>query len=121
MMRFREYLINGTMYCTVKQAEAVLDGRDARIAKLEHQKADMHTEIDRLLGKIREVERDVERLRGTGTVDRAIEEITRYGSIDGDHHRSWLLQEVLAILSGWDNDRLKKELKAMEWEPGIPP
>jgi hypothetical protein len=71
--------------------------------------------------RIAELEREVERLRGTGIVDRAIEEITRYGSIDGDHHRSWLLQEVLAILSGWDATQRKKELKAMEWEPGIPP
>jgi hypothetical protein len=137
---------SGACFTTMHERLRVIQHRDARIADLEREIATRSADESAAAGSLLvaipepgtdaakllkvvinqrlredELKREVERLRGVGIVDRAIEEITRYGGIDGDHHRSWLLQEVLAILSGWDTERLKKELTAMEWEPGIPP
>jgi hypothetical protein len=52
---------------------------------------------------------------------KAIELITRYGGIDGAHHKDWVLQQVLSVLLQWDKEKLKEFLKEREWEPGIPP
>lgn len=37
---------------------------------------------------------------GFGRVEWALRYIADYGAIDGDHHRAWLLDQVLRILKG---------------------
>ena len=59
-------------------------------------------------------------------VNEAIELILRYGGIDGDHHKMWVLDQVLRLLADSDKDyRLLIEgyenNGEYEWDVGIPP
>lgn len=40
----------------------------------------------------------------TGTVEKALGVIDRYGGIDGAHHKMWVLDQVVRILTGDDYD-----------------
>ncbi len=52
-----------------------------------------------------------------------IDLIDRYGGIDGDHHKSWVLTQILKILLGdyyeiWAEERAKEDYP---WDEGIAP
>lgn len=47
--------------------------------------------------------------------------IAESGQFDGAHHKDWVIQQIIRIANGWDEEALQKHLKEMEWEPGIPP
>lgn len=54
--------------------------------------------------------------------------IKKYGSIDGDHHKMWVIDQVVRVLTGANYDAFIAELKAGEdgpetygWDEGIAP
>ncbi len=60
--------------------------------------------------------------------DAALAVIQRYGGIDGDHHKSWVLDCIVRELTGekyaeWvvDFERGEDGPKTFKWDPGIPP
>ena len=62
------------------------------------------------------------------TVNEAIELGLRYGCIDGDHHKMWVIDQMIRILAGGRYDALILESNkgedgpdTYEWEVGIPP
>ncbi len=64
-------------------------------------------------------------------IDGALRLIRRYGGIDGNHHKQWVLDHVVRLLLGLDNDAYAawvKETCAGEdgpdtysWDRGTPP
>jgi hypothetical protein len=58
---------------------------------------------------------------------KALELIYRYGDIDGDHHKQWVLDQVVRILSDdydtWVAHHNEGEdgPNSYEWDEGIPP
>lgn len=63
-------------------------------------------------------------------VKRALGVIFAYGSIDGDHHKAWVLDQVVRSLTGggpwydrWVRGFEKGDdgSKTYEWNKGIPP
>lgn len=55
---------------------------------------------------------------------RAISLILEYGGIDGNHHKQWLLDQVLRILAGDEYDQLileNNEGGEYGWYEGIAP
>ena len=76
---------------------------------------------------------DVRRQR-EGNVDdatriaRAIELAVRYGGIDGDHHKAWVIDQMVRVLAGDRYERIVTDAKAgedgpntYEWNEGIAP
>ena len=60
--------------------------------------------------------------------DEAIEMATKYGGIDGDHHKAWVLDQICRILLGPDYEQHVKEAcdgedgpDTYSWDEGIPP
>lgn len=58
----------------------------------------------------------------------AIELAVRYGGIDGDHHKAWVIDQMVRVLAGADYDRIVREAKAGDdgpdsygWDTGIAP
>jgi hypothetical protein len=56
-------------------------------------------------------------------IQEVLDLIDRCGGIDGDHHKQWVLDQVVRILTGdgygaWVASR---EKEGYEWEEGIPP
>jgi len=55
----------------------------------------------------------------------ALDLIEQYGSIDGGHHKQWLLDQVVRALLGPDYDDWLAEMNADPdydpWDHGIPP
>ena len=58
----------------------------------------------------------------------AIDLIVQYGGIDGDHHKAWVLDQVVRILAGDEYGRIVAEAKAgedgpdtYEWDDGVAP
>jgi hypothetical protein len=39
-------------------------------------------------------------MNAIGRCNAALEEINRYGGIEGDHHKCWVLDQVVRILTG---------------------
>lgn len=65
---------------------------------------------------------DAERL------DKAIALAVQYGGIDGDHHKRWVIDQMVRALAGPRYKQVVKEAKAGEdgpdtydWDEGIPP
>lgn len=56
-------------------------------------------------------------------IEKAIEIGIRYGQIDGDHHRLWVIDQMLRVLLGEKYDETIKEANGTEydWDVGIPP
>lgn len=59
-----------------------------------------------------------------------IELIFRFGGIGGDHHKAWVIDQVLRIVAGDKYDSLVEEMEGDpadgdyyygEWQVGIPP
>lgn len=61
-------------------------------------------------------------------INGAIDMVVRYGGIDGDHHKSWVLDQVVRVLAGDDYERIVREAcdgedgpDTYEWDVGIAP
>ncbi len=74
--------------------------------------AHSRTDIPRLIEALREAQ---EQIRDAADL------IDQYGRIDGDHHRSWLLQDALQILRKMTTNELENYLAETDWDRGIPP
>ncbi len=62
------------------------------------------------------------------STEKALDLILRYGSIDGGHHKMWVLDQVVRALTGDKYDEWVVEAKAgedgpetYEWDEGIAP
>jgi hypothetical protein len=61
-------------------------------------------------------------------IDKAIEMAVKYGGIDGDWHKAWVIDQMVRILAGDNYDNIVKEAKAgtdgpetYSWDCGIAP
>jgi len=61
-------------------------------------------------------------------VQEAIDLAVRYGGIDGDHHKNWVIDQIVRVLAEDDYDRIVAEAcdgedgpHTYEWEVGIAP
>ena len=61
-------------------------------------------------------------------IDKAIELAVRYGGIDGDHHKAWVIDQMVRVLAGHEYERIVKDACDGEdgpdtytWEEGIAP
>ena len=61
-------------------------------------------------------------------VEKALYIIRRFGSIDGDHHKAWVLDQAVRVLTGENYPEFVAEAKAGEdgpetygWDEGIAP
>ena len=61
-------------------------------------------------------------------VDQAIRLAVRYGQIGGEHHKTWVIDQMVRVLAGEGYDSLVIDAKAGEygpetysWEVGIAP
>ena len=57
-------------------------------------------------------------------IKEAVEIALNYGSIDGDHHKMWVIDQMLRKILG--NKEYKKAMKALDknddsWDEGIAP
>lgn len=55
----------------------------------------------------------------TSRVAAALEVAERYGTIDGDHHRTWVIDQMVRALVGKDYPHWLEKHEG--WEPGIAP
>jgi hypothetical protein len=58
----------------------------------------------------------------------AIELAVRYGGIDGDHHKRWVIDQMVRILAGDKYARIVQDARygvegpeTYDWDKGIPP
>jgi hypothetical protein len=70
-----------------------------------------HDEVKDVLGPAKEE---------SAGVDRAIELATRYGSVDGWHHKAWVIDQMVRALSGDKYSQIVKD-SGREWDVGISP
>jgi hypothetical protein len=70
------------------------------------------------------------RMSDTEKIEAALHLISRYGGIDGEHHKTWVLDQAVRLLVGADADyqRWVADQKAGDdgpdtyaWDVGIPP
>lgn len=61
-------------------------------------------------------------------IDQAIELAVRYGQIDGDHHKNWVIDQMIRLLAGDRYAAIITDAKVGEdgpntydWDCGIPP
>jgi hypothetical protein len=56
-------------------------------------------------------------------VKRAVDLGIRYGQIEGDHHRLWVIDQMLRILLDSDYDQVIRESNGTdyEWDTGVAP
>jgi len=61
-------------------------------------------------------------------IDKAIEVAVQYGGIDGAHHKTWVIDQMVRALAGDDYDRIVAEAcdgedgpDTYEWDEGIAP
>jgi hypothetical protein len=62
-------------------------------------------------------------------IDKALELMFRYSQIDGGHHKAWVIDQVVRILTGDGYEEWVKEYcydeesgqKEYEWDEGIAP
>lgn len=61
-------------------------------------------------------------------IDQAIEIAVKYGGIDGDHHKAWVIDQMVRILAGDNYEQIVKDAcdgedgpDTYDWEVGIPP
>lgn len=64
----------------------------------------------------------------TEKINAAIELAVQYGGIDGDHHKTWVIDQMVRKLAGDNYDKIVAEAKSgedgpdtYEWGVGIPP
>ena len=57
-------------------------------------------------------------------IEEAVGVACRYGSIDGDHHKAWVIDQMVRILLGSGYGDWRHEYEAdgeYEWSEGVPP
>lgn len=61
-------------------------------------------------------------------VKKSIEIAVQYGGIDGDHHKAWVIDQMVRVLAGDDYDKIVAAAKdgedgpdTYEWDVGIAP
>ena len=61
-------------------------------------------------------------------INLAIKLAVRFGGIDGDHHKAWVIDQMVRALTGADYDKIVADAKAGEdgpdsygWDEGIAP
>jgi hypothetical protein len=61
-------------------------------------------------------------------IRQAIEIAVQYGGVDGDHHKAWVIDQMVRTLAGSEYDRVVADACSGEdgpdtysWEVGIPP
>ncbi len=61
-------------------------------------------------------------------IEKAIEIAVKYGGIDGAHHKTWVIDQMVRALAGDDYDRIVAEAcdgeegpGTYEWDTGIAP
>ena len=66
--------------------------------------------------------------RQTAQVDEALELARLYGGIDGDHHKAWVIDQMVRALTGDDYPAFVADAKdgengpeSYEWSEGIAP
>lgn len=66
--------------------------------------------------------------RETDRIDAALEVARRYGSIDGAHHKAWVIDQMVRALTGDRYEAWAREQRAgedgpdtYEWNEGIAP
>jgi hypothetical protein len=71
---------------------------------------------------------DAELREGKGAQRKALDLAVRFGGIDGDHHKAWVIDQMVRALAGDGYDQLVAEAKAGEdgpetygWDEGIAP
>lgn len=64
----------------------------------------------------------------TERINEAIDLAVRYGGIDGDHHKAWVIDQMIRILAGERYDQIVREAcdgedgpDTYSWETGIAP
>ncbi len=69
-----------------------------------------------------------ERVELAKRCEQAINLAVRFGGIDGAHHKTWVIDQMVRILAGERYDAIVKEAKAgkdgpesYNWDVGIPP
>lgn len=67
-------------------------------------------------------------MKSDDKVSKALEIIGSYGRIDGEHHKTWVIDQVVRALTGPSYKRWVREYKAGEdgpdtygWDEGIAP
>jgi len=62
------------------------------------------------------------------SIERAIELAVKYGGIDGDHHKAWVIDQMVRVLAGGEYDRIVRDACSGEdgpdtysWDVGIAP
>jgi hypothetical protein len=95
---------------------------------LEHRKAYWDGKVVEAMIKVEEIEALIKKRDKMDKTQEALELIKRYGSIDGGHHKQWVLDQVVRILTGEHYDKWVAECKAgqdgphtYEWDVGIAP
>jgi hypothetical protein len=61
-------------------------------------------------------------------IDKALELAIRYGGIDGAHHKTWVIDQMVRALTGDEYDKTVKDAcngedgpETYSWDVGIPP
>lgn len=61
-------------------------------------------------------------------IDAALDLLIRYGQVDGDHHKAWVIDQAVRILAGLDYEQTIKDAcdgedgpNTYEWDEGIAP
>ena len=61
-------------------------------------------------------------------IEKAVELAVQYGGIDGAHHKTWVIDQMVLALAGERYEQIVKEAKAgedgpdtYEWDEGIAP
>ncbi len=61
-------------------------------------------------------------------IEKAIEVAIRYGGIDGEHHKTWVIDQMIRVLTGSSYDKIIKEscngehgANTYTWDTGIAP
>lgn len=102
----------------------------AELARIDRKLRADTAELLVLLGKL---DREGDRMEGELTDLRwrmaaAMEVVTRFGGIDGDHHKAWVIDQVVRALKGDDYAEWVREMCAgddgpntYDWDVGIPP
>lgn len=71
---------------------------------------------------------ELKRHQAEEKIEEALKMILRYGGIDGGHHKMWVLDQVVRILTGDDYEQWVTDAKdgedgpnTYDWDEGIPP
>ncbi len=109
-----------------KQAELDTMGRET-VSEITEHLNEINGVLDSIISRIANLESD-QRKAEIDKVDKALETAMDYGSIDGSHHRTWVIDQMVRSLTGDEYGQFVKEHNdgedgpdSYEWETGIAP